>query len=84
MGVKPILKISGVIVAAGFLFGVGMRVSQWLIPAPPVEIALCGPSDPASDADTCVLVEEEQVDTPASLLEQDAPPPLVAPTSRII
>jgi hypothetical protein len=84
MGVKPVLKISGVIVAAGFLFGVGVRLSQWLVPAPPVEIALCGTAgEPGSGPDTCLVVEDDESPA-ASLLEQDAAPMLAPPSTKVI
>lgn len=84
MGVKPVLKISGVIVAAGFLFGVGIRLSQWLVPAPAVEIALCGTvGAPGSGPDGCLVVEDDEP-TPAGLLEPDAAPTLAPPSTQFI
>ena len=81
MEVKTLLKASGAVLAVGVLFGAGLRISQWLIPVPPVRISLC--ESPAADA-SCVLSVDEDTEPPVSLLEQLAPPPLPAPSSRSI
>lgn len=79
MSAKPLLKLSGALLAAGIVFGVGVRISQWLVPAPAVRISLC---DDTADDGSCLLVEEE-VDIPAALLPPESQP-LPRPTSQSI
>jgi hypothetical protein len=50
------LKLSGAVLAAGVLFGVGQRVSQWLLPAPPLEVAVCLPSS-EGEPEGCLLLD---------------------------
>ena len=78
MAMNPLLKVSGAVLAAGLLFGVGVRISQWLVPAPAVRIALCDSS--AEDAEC--LVVDGMPDVPAGLVEPELPePPYPSPTS---
>lgn len=75
---RPVLLASGVLVAAGVLFGLGLRASQWLVPAPPEQLTLCLP-DAAGDGDgSCVLIEEA-ADTAATLRDREQP--VLAPSS---
>lgn len=76
--VKPLLQVSGAVLAAGIVFGVGVRISQWLVPAPAVRIALCDSS--AEDAE-CLVIEDAP-DVPAGLVEPAlTEPPYPSPTS---
>ena len=72
MRVKPVLAVSGAIVAAGFLFGLGVRASQWLVPAPPEQLALCTSDGPPDSEGSCVLVDDA-ADVPANLHEKVQP-----------
>ena len=65
MRAKPVLAVSGAIVAAGFLFGIGLRASQWLVPAPPEQLALCAADQAPSSDGACVLLEDA-TDAPAA------------------
>jgi hypothetical protein len=74
--------MSGAVLAAGIIFGVGQRIGQWLVPAPPIEVALCmpgGSDDTNSDSDSanCVLLDTGFGEMPA-----DAEQMLIPPTSR--
>lgn len=76
--VNPLLKVSGAVLAAGIMFGVGVRISQWLVPAPAVRIALCD----SSAEDAACLVVEDVPDVPAGLVAPELTvPPYPSPTS---
>lgn len=72
MSARPMLQLSGAVLVAGIVFGVGVRISQWLVPAPAVRIALCDSTDVSAE---CIEVDGTDVGHPAGLLEQDALPP---------
>jgi hypothetical protein len=79
MRTRPVFLASGALVAAGFLFGLGMRASQWLVPAPPEQLTLCLP-DAAGDDDGSRVLIEEAPDAAASLRDREQP--VLAPSSR--
>lgn len=56
------LKKAGSALAVGVLLGVGFRVSEWLIPAPPVKLLLC---DDSADTQCEVVTEEAGTDEPS-------------------
>jgi hypothetical protein len=82
MRAKPLLAVSGAILAAGFLFGVGLRASQWLVPAPPEQLELCAPEGPGGEGESCVLVDAA-ADVPAALLEKVQPDIAPSPLQTI-
>lgn len=55
--------MSGAVLAAGILFGVGERIGQWLLPAPYTQVVLCvPPSDLAEES--CVLPGADELMPP--------------------
>lgn len=81
MAAKPLLKLGGAVLAAGLLFGVGVRISQWLVPAPPVRVALC---DSASAGEDSCLVIGDDMDAPADQVDLEQAPSPAHPTSQRI
>ncbi|KVP75546.1 hypothetical protein WJ96_07520 [Burkholderia ubonensis] len=53
MRLSSAFKLSGALLVAGVLFGVGERIGQWLLPAPDTRVVLCVLADD-SDEDSCV------------------------------
>ncbi len=50
--------MSAAVLAAGVLFGVGLRVAQWLVPVPDTRVEVCAPSE--NDDGSCVPMGSEQ------------------------
>jgi len=69
MKITTVFKLSGAILAAGILFGLGQRIGQGLLPAPDVRISLCSPGSDGSD-EVCVSLGDAE----------DGPFPDEAPT----
>lgn len=76
---KKLFKLSGAVLAAGVLFGVGVRIGQWLLPAPDVRVSLCVPSPAGTGAvpESCLPLD--------SLMEaqSETEEPAAAPSSPI-
>lgn len=58
-GSKKVMLVFG----AGLIFGIGLRISEWLIPAPPTKLVLCDDSS----SEQCEVVTEDASDQPAAL-----------------
>lgn len=74
MKATPTLKLSGVCLLAGILFGVGTRIGQWLIPVPDTRILVCTPED-AETYEACATVGAEGLVGPAEADEENPFPP---------
>jgi hypothetical protein len=63
--------MSAAVLAAGVLFGFGLRIAEWLVPAPDTRVVVCAPSE--DDDDSCVpLGLDEQQQSPDDE-DSDAP-----------
>lgn len=71
MKASTVVKMSGAILVAGILFGVGQRIGQWLVPAPALEISLCSPADADGSSD-CLSLDDTNApaDAPADAAPQ--------------
>lgn len=66
-------KMSAAVMAAGIFFGLGVRIAQWLVPAPESRVVVCAPSE--DDDSSCVpqgpdeqaVPDDEDSDAPFSL-----------------
>lgn len=74
MKTYPTLKLSGAVLLAGVLFGVGTRIGQWLLPAPDTRVVVCTPED----ADVYEACSElgSSLDAPTELGDKDSSLPL--------
>lgn len=63
-------KKSAAVLAAGVVFGLGLRITQWLVPAPETRVVVCAPSEDADDS--CVPMGPDEQQSPDDE-ESDAP-----------